>query len=276
MKNIEYAILVNTTDSFEDCWLPFFKLFSIFWHDYKGKIYLNTETKTFSYPGLNIIPIRNHQTTTGRKPTWSECLLCALDTMSEAIVLYMQEDYFLWDFVKNDLINEFANLISVKNIDCIHLTDQATPGPFQKTSFEQLLEIDKKAPYRISTQVALWKKDVLKQYLRKHENAWQFELYATRRARILNHKLFNVDTDIYIQNLNEILPYIFTGIIKGKWNKQVMNLFEDHGLKIDYSNRGFYVLGHKKNIITRFLDLGLYFKIFKSEIDLLKLRICRN
>ena len=54
-----YAILINTTDSFDDCWEPFFKLFKKHWPEFNGKIYLNTETKEFKYSGINIISIKN-------------------------------------------------------------------------------------------------------------------------------------------------------------------------------------------------------------------------
>ena len=67
--NREFSILINTTDSFSDCWEPFFKLFCKYWPDYDGKIYLNTETKTFNYKNLNIISVQNGL----KNGTWSQC-----------------------------------------------------------------------------------------------------------------------------------------------------------------------------------------------------------
>ena len=55
---MKYSIIVNTCDSYSDCWDPFFKLFSVFWKDCKGKIFLNTEYKDYSFPGLDIIPTK--------------------------------------------------------------------------------------------------------------------------------------------------------------------------------------------------------------------------
>ena len=68
----DYAILINSTDSFEDCWHPFFKLFSKFWPNYEGKIYLNTETKDFKYHELDIVCIKNNISPPAKKNTWSE------------------------------------------------------------------------------------------------------------------------------------------------------------------------------------------------------------
>ena len=55
---MKYSVLVNTCDKFEDCWNPFFQLFCMYWQDYKGKIYLNTEYKDYSFPDLDIIPVK--------------------------------------------------------------------------------------------------------------------------------------------------------------------------------------------------------------------------
>lgn len=44
---MKYALLVNTCDKFEDCWIPFFSLLKKYWPDCSGKIYLNTEYKSY-------------------------------------------------------------------------------------------------------------------------------------------------------------------------------------------------------------------------------------
>jgi hypothetical protein len=235
-----FSLLINTTDSFEDCWLPFFDLFRKYWPDFKGTVYLNTEKKSFTYNELKIISIKNNIKTPDYKPTWSECLLRALYEIPDSIVLYMQEDYFLHDYVKSTIVDELVHILTTTEIDCIHLTDQATPGPFCETKYQYLLEIERNAPYRISTQAALWKKEALKQYIRKHENAWQFEHFGTRRARIINHCIYNVNVKTFKKDINEIIPYIFTGIIKGKWNREMIELADKEGLKIEFSIRSFY------------------------------------
>lgn len=273
----QFSILVNTTDSFEDCWIPFFTLFKKYWPDYKGTIYLNTETKRVSFQGLNIVSIQNNLANSNYVPTWSECLLHALDVIPDVTVLYMQEDYFLHDFVKNDIIIELSSLISSTDIDCIHITDQATPGPFYKTDYSQLVEIGKKAPYRISTQAALWRKDVLRKYIRKNENAWQFEYYASKRAGIFKDKLYNVTSILCKKDQNEIIPYVFTGIIRGKWNKEVIELFSKNGIIVDYEKRGYYDTINTKKVLDR-LKTRLSVRaiktnlVSKSDIFVLKMK----
>jgi len=268
-----YSILINTTDSFEDCWVPFFTLFHKYWPDYEGKIFLNTETKEFTYPGLNIISIQNNKDNPGKKITWSECLLRALNSIEIDTILYMQEDYFLKDFVKNDLVEKYVQMIQNNSeIDCIHLTDQGSPAD-KISEYENLYTIPKRHQDRISCQAALWRKEALKQYPRPYETAWNFEWWGSKRAAILKHNFFVVDKKWVQLNTFEIIPYIFTAVIGGRWFKEVVPLCEAHNIKIDYTKRGFF---YRKTIS---LDKRIKAKIkrfpieIKSSFDLIILKL---
>jgi len=275
-KNSNYSILVNTTDSFEDCWIPFFTLFKKYWADYTDKIYLNTETKVFSFPGLNIISVQNNKLTPTENITWSQCLIKALESIEDNIVLYMQEDYFIKSNVKNKIIEEFVSMMNEKNIDCIHLTDQNTSGPFLPSTHTDLWLINKKAPYRVSCQAALWKRSVLLQYIRAYENPWQFEKYGTKRSQILDHKFYAVNRDKYILNKNEIIPYVFTGIIRGRWFEEVIELFEKNLITINFEKRGFV-----SNAIPKSLSFRVKRKIkaipteLRSQLEIFRLQFYR-
>ncbi len=188
-----YSILINTTDSFEDCWIPFFTLLKKYWPDYSGKIYLNTETKVFTFPGLNIISLQNNQSTPEIRITWSECLFRALNSIDDDIILYMQEDYFLKDVVKTDLVEKYVRMMQENAaMHCIHLTDQAVIPDKKSEQFEGLYSVVLKQRYRISCQAALWRKDTLKSYLRTYENAWEFEEFGSKRAAIANDDFYTV------------------------------------------------------------------------------------
>ena len=274
----KFAILINTCDMFEDCWEPFFKLFSIYWPEYKGVMYLNTETKQYNYPGLNIVPLK---VSCGiNKPrkrlTWSECLKLALKEINEDIILYMQEDYFLKDSAKSKVVGDYVKLmIDNKDIHCVHLTDQAVKAKNVACKYSKynlkLVEINQR--YRISCQAALWRKGVLLSYLRPYESAWQFEEFGSQRASILQHNFFVVDTNWVKLNQFEIVPYIFTGIIRGRWSEQVIPLFDKHHIYIDYTKRGFV-----KGAPVRTLKVKIKNKwnkipgLFKNYFDLRRLR----
>ena len=266
-----YCVFVNTTDRFEDCWLPFFKLFSVYWPDFKGKIYLNTEYKEFQFPGLDIVSLQNCLITNDAdKITWSECLIRGLNKVNNNIVLYMQEDYFFNRSVNNEVIENYSKFLITNNIDCLHLTTASGGAPYTDTAYPDLKSVGRLANYRISCQAALWKKEVLLSYVRSHESPWQFEKYASKRARILNHNFLAIDEKFH--GGNTIIPYVLTGIIQGRWKEEVVSLFTKYHINIDFTNRGFYVENEKRSLFlrirTRVPKLG---KELLSYIDLWKL-----
>ena len=266
-----FSIFVNTTDKFEDCWEPFFKLFSIYWPDYKGKIYLNTETKTYQYPGLDIVSIRNCAATQDAdKATWSECLIRGWNAVDNDVILYMQEDYFFYAPVNNAQVERYAAFIRQEDISCLHLTYASGNGPFFPSKYPGLQEIGPNAHCRLSCQGALWKKTALLKYARPHESAWQFEAFGTQRAHIIKDNFLNVD--VAADEKNRLLPYILTGIIQGRWKKDVPELFAKHQISADFSRRGFYDY-QKPDVLNRIkMRIKKFPKELPSIIDLWKLK----
>lgn len=263
----KYAILINTCDNYEDCWQAFFKLYSIYWPSCSATLYLNTEKKDFSFPGLDIVALKVSDT--DKRLTWSECLIRALDKIEDDIVLYMQEDCFIKAPVANELVEKYVQLMaSDKSIDCIHLTDQAVV-PESKSSYDGLFEVKLKQRYRVSCQSALWRKDILKSYLRAHESAWHFEEFGSKRGAILKHNFYVVDPAVVKLDVFEIIPYIFTGIVQGRWMEEVVPLFSKHGINVEYSLRGFLKNAPQQTILDRVKTYLKHFPVMvTSYVDL--------
>jgi len=280
---IKYSILVNTCDKFEDCWDPFFKLFQLYWPDCSGTIYLNTEYKDYSYPGLNIIPIKGcakHNVPRNQRATWSQCLKWALEEMDTEIVLYMQEDYFLNAPANNRLFSEFLNMFaSNPTMHCLHIS-QAMGGADGSSKYEHLDLIKRVYKYRVGCQAAMWKRMILMSYIKEKESAWDFEEFASERARYMPHNFYIVNKEWL--NANPILPYLATGIVQGYWWRPVVDLFKKHGIEIDFSKRGFldeskgkpfmkrviYRLRKIKKLLTHYPELiYLYIKYYAAPVD---------
>ncbi|MFQ3548801.1 MAG: hypothetical protein SNJ70_03510 [Armatimonadota bacterium] len=249
MKNFleNFAILVNSTDSFEDCWQPFFKLFNTFWQNCEVPIYLNTESKEFSYPNLNIIctKVGNNYRKKGRPP-WGWCLIECLKSIEEDYILYLQEDYFVYDNINTEILYQLIDIlsnVSWSHQDCSHigLTHFGSHSPFHLTEFPMLWEIDRNANYRLSLQAGLWKKESLIKYINERDTGWNFEEIGSKRSRQYKERFLTVNRHIFNPNNELIIPYIHTGIIRGKWNEEaVVELFKQHNIEVDYSIRGFY------------------------------------
>lgn len=248
MEKNKYVILINTCDKYEDCWMPFFKLWSLYWKNYNGTIYLNTEYINFNYPGLNIKCTKccdSHGYPKNKKAPWSQCLIWALEEIETELVLYMQEDYFLKGNVKEDIIASYANIMEKNEyIKCIHLTDQSviTDG---ESEYPHLCNVKKWQRFRASCQAAIWRKQELLEILRPYENAWDFEEFGSKRSAKIGHRYLAVNPNWVKINEFEILPYIFTGIIQGKWYYETIPLFKAHNIYVDFSKRGI-VKGYSK------------------------------
>ena len=250
---MQYSILINTCDKFEDCWDPFFKLFKLYWSDCRGSIYLNTEYKDYSYPGLSVVPVKGcvGKSFKGKFATWSSCLKWALDKMDSDIVLYIQEDYFLKAPVKNDLVEKYVKLMyEHPDIKCIHLTDQAV-RTCVKSEFENLDIVEFNQRYRVSCQAALWRREELYALIREYEDAWLFEEFGSQRSAVMKSKYLCVSRDFVKLNQFEIIPYIFTGIVQGRWFEETVPLFEKHGIEMDFTKRGMLKDAPKKPFLKR-------------------------
>lgn len=234
------AILVNTCDKFRDCWDPFFALWKKFGlSDDVCRVYLNTEHADYSYPGVHVIPLRVCDAgnwTKSTPPTWSWCLRQALLGIQEEYVMYLQEDYFLNAPADvNRICHYVQQMQEDESIDCIHLT-HCTFHASPECTKEGLHPGNPHDWYYTNCQAAIWRKRCLSELIRDHEDAWQFERWASKRAAALSKAYYVAD----FKTGEEPLPYLITGVIQGKWYEPVVELFAKHGIEIDYSRRGFY------------------------------------
>jgi len=267
-----YSILINTCDKFEDCWNPFFKLWSVYWPDCKAKVFLNTEYKDYRYTGLDIIPVKccEGKQYKGKYASWSQCLLWALDSIDSEIILYMQEDYFLNGAVNNELVEHYVQYMqNHSNVPCIQLSSAGIPDGNVVDSQDHLNDSE---PNRISyacCQASLWRKNVLQKLVRAHESAWHFEYYGSKRAKYYGYRFLTVNHE-WLRSGHQIIPYFATGIVRGKWLNPVDKLFAAHDIQIDYQIRGFYSPSGSINIWER-IKRRIRFTKVMSELEIIKL-----
>ena len=237
------TVIVNTCDGFEDCWDPFFILFKKYWYTCPYEIKLFTESKKYETDLVSVNVLNTKPIYTKGKKSWSECLLNGLKQVETEYILYMQEDYFLNDQVRESEIKHLLKIMIDDDVDVIRLMDFHKQTNAYKPYKEStgLMIVPYTSPYRIHTQASIWKKSCLEKYLKIGETGWEFERYGSIRSSKNNDLFLCVDHTKYIRNMNDIVPYQPTGIIKGKWYKDaVIPLFRENGIDIDLSKRGIY------------------------------------
>jgi hypothetical protein len=240
MSMNDLTILVNSCDGFEDCWAPFFELFARYWPQCPYPIVLNTELKNRQFTGVSVHCARV-AAGVERRLTWSECLARCLDEIATPHVLYLQEDFFLEAPVRQPLIEPLLAEMRAGQADVIRLMECGGSGPWKPSAHPLLWEVDQNAEYRIALQAALWRKSTLRGHLRMHENPWQMEIFGSARARRIRDSVMCVNRDRFHGPGQEIFPYQPTGVIKGQWERQIVEpLFARHDIAMDFSQRGFY------------------------------------
>lgn len=245
------TLLVNSSDNFEDCWNPFFKLYQKYWDEPNMPILLNTEFKTgYTYRNLPIRCSAANAQNPDRKLTWSECLINALQQIETELVLYVQEDYFIEERVNTTLVNDMIGYMQAnETVKYIGLTHLGNFPPFNNWEPDNRLYEVLDGRYRLSTQAGIWRKETLLSYIKPEENGWMFEIFGTQRAKRRK--------DIFLTLNRESPPailYTHTGIIKGKWHPAMPALFAKNQIEMDFSKRGIY---REKPYLLRKFETGL-------------------
>lgn len=245
MTDSRYTVFVNSTDTFEDTWGPFFHLFSRYWPQ-EGPVVLNTETKSFSHPQLDVRCTQVARRGEGRIP-WGECMLRALDHIPTEMFLYLQDDYFLYAPVLTGVVDEAAAIVDAEDLDCLRLMECGGGGPWEPTQYPWLWSLARNATYRIALQAGLWTIDGMRKYLRSHESPWQMEIWGSRRASRIPGRIWCVSRDVYHEPEPQVIPYVPTGIVKGAWNRDAVEaLFAAEGLDVPFERRGWWDSEHPK------------------------------
>ena len=201
LKNIsnECTILVSSCDNYSDLWGPYFELKKRFWPDCPFQTILITEEKEPNIKGITPLVI-------GSGLDWSSLLIKSLEKINTPYVLFTLEDFFLRKNVDTKKINNLLDIFKKNSIDMLRLTPR--PGPTQDSNYQEFGIIDLDAPYRVSTQAAIWKVEVLKKLLVPGESAWEFEKNATIRSNTYSG---------FVSVWEDALPYGHHVVERGKW-----------------------------------------------------------
>ena len=152
-------------------------------------------------------------------------------------------------------------------IPCIQLTPEGIPAR-EPSRYEGLFTSDPDYPWYACCQGSLWRRQALLSLLRKEESAWKFEYFGSRRAKYSRMEFLTVDPSLFSREAYQIIPYIFTGIIHGKWYGPVAELFERHGISMDFSRRGFFDPEEKPPCSARIRNAARNWKTWRSRLEL--------
>ncbi|WP_249310516.1 hypothetical protein [Congzhengia minquanensis] len=226
------SILINTCDKYEKIWPVFFKEFQRFWPKCEYKVYLNTETKSYSCDGLDINPLNIR--TDVREAAWSGRLEDALKRIDSEFIITILDDFIFEEQVDADELEKCVlRMEQDYSIGVVQFTcGKGTYGRCKNyPEWEEQMPGDK---YRINCQAALWNKSYFLKLLRRFESPWEFEKYGSFRSRRYKEKVYAwASEENYVFTYNWGKP-----IIGGKWNLDEVERLENKlGIKFDLSGR---------------------------------------
>lgn len=229
MKN--FTVFVSSADSYSDLWPIFFDLFKKYWPEYEGEIFLNTEEKTYSHPGLNIIC-----TQVGMQQSFGTTFRKGLNKIPTDNILLMMIDYIFMGKVNSSKIEEYFDFFIKKDLDTLCLTKQGYPN-VQQTDNLELVKVNAPAPYiMFSYQIAFWKKTILCQMALPHENPWSSEWFGTKRAEKMKLKMASISDEKH-----NPIPYNLAGCLhKGKWLDDAIAHLKSINYFVDFNIRGYF------------------------------------
>jgi hypothetical protein len=227
MENL--TLFVSSSDSYEDCWRPFFFLLKKFWPGCDLPIVLNTETKSFAFEGLNITC-----TKTGKQRTFGKTFHAGLEQVNTDNIFLIMIDYFIMEDINETYLREAYEVFVQEQLDSLYLVAMTT---IKETTAlrHNICLVSSPGEDRFSFQSAFWKKESIKKYVLEHENPWLSECFGSRRYEYTNDRL------AFVSKSMEPLKYLHTGALhEAKWLKETVPNLEELGVSLNWQSRGFY------------------------------------
>ena len=163
----------------------------------------------------------------GKNTNWSDRLITASKELSSERILLILEDFFLRSKVNSSSINDLLDLSLNENIPMLRLIPRPSPDLNNKI-YDGLGLINPGSKFRVSTQSAIWDKDVLLDLLEPDESIWEFE----HKGSIRSQKYEN-----FYSVFKPVLTYRHHVVERGKWFPWEALYFSMKDLGVDLSSR---------------------------------------
>ena len=225
-----FAILLNSCDSYSDLWHTFFDQLFLNLKIDNLKVYINSETK--SYVDDRFIIVNHHKDFSSL--SWSSRLREVVSSVKEDFILSIPEEVILESPVDLSVFYDALRLLSSdKFVASVCLVKIPGKKDYSKVSTKFVKRV---YDYRnlIVQQASIWRKSFYLDYIKPNESPWEFEVLSSARGVINQHKFFAVD-----DNEKEVFDYNYGHLVtRGYFMfEEVKRLECKLNLTFDYSAR---------------------------------------
>ena len=230
------TLLVNTCDAYEDLWQPFFTLLQRYFVPLQMRIVVNTETKTCTFPGLQI------DTVNTTAPSYGARMRSALDQIDTEYLLLMLDDFFLREPVRMDRLSSIIDWMEADR-DIVYFNCDVTEAACDRevNRYPGYRRLPAGNRYTLNLQAAVWRTDKLRQYWQHDVSPWDWE----ERCNVLTATHPREKFYCVLREEDRFMDYGYRkgqwmGICHGQWVREdVVPLFAREGIEVDFSKRGF-------------------------------------
>ena len=176
-NKLQLTILVNSCDAYEELWDPFFTLLSKYWNSIDVPIILNTESKDYSYNGLDIDCVHPEKSDTA----YGARLLNALKHIKTKYVLFLLDDFFIRQEVDVNKIKQIIQWMDSDNkIAMFTCNTTKTYYDWEVNRYDGYKRVPYGNSYTLTMQAGIWNVDKLKKYWRENVSPWEWEEYGNQ------------------------------------------------------------------------------------------------
>jgi len=256
MKDTDIILLVGSLDRYSGAWPPFCHGMRKYWPDCPYPIYFVTNELTA--PCGTTIKV-------GGDRVFSDNTLNALAHIDATTVLWMLDEYWLYEQPDTQAIMEFGEIVARGEADHIRLISGWVKNIYRKGSFipdPRLCTFTDNSAYRVTAQAAFWNVAVLKDILKPGESVWEFENIGTERSRKYGDRFLCIAEHKYMHYIMPTKdptyksPYTSSAVTKGVWGIAAKKYAEEEELDIDFSQnpRDFWRAcdGKKKEVLSNY------------------------
>ncbi|MDR1262505.1 MAG: hypothetical protein LBK46_03320 [Oscillospiraceae bacterium] len=246
------VLYVSSCDAYSDLWEPFFTLLVKYWPDCPYRIVLASETRTFSFPGLDISCPRFF--TMKQRVAWGELNSRTLSAIPSPFVLFMLEDFLLIKPVNQAFITKTLDWIEAdpkackfqwarNGIDPPNGSAQCAAGADLQNPEGILTNIDdaqmdlvyhptpKTKAWRVNAQAAIWRRQSLIQSMLPTESAWTWENWGTKRSKHWKEQMYS----------SHVSPMTYPrsgALYHHVWQVEGVEALRDNGIEMNFNKRG--------------------------------------
>lgn len=146
----------------------------------------------------------------------------ALTKFNSEFFIYLQEDFFLYNDVKEEILETYKNQLKDSKYSFVRLLKSGVLG--NKKVFKNLYEIEPMNENIFSMQATIWKTEDYIELMNIVKSAGWLETDANYRYNMIimgMYGLYHYDSEEKTginHHESNVYPYIATAVIKGLWN----------------------------------------------------------